>query len=58
MIRLLLVEDDNNLSYIVQTGLQDIIGGYEVIMPATEKKVWKPGKNITLTSLFQTSTCP
>lgn len=29
MIRLLLVEDDNNLSYIVQTGLQDIIGGYE-----------------------------
>ncbi len=31
MIKLLLVEDDTNLSYIVQSGLQDIIGGYEVI---------------------------
>lgn len=31
MIKLLLVEDDTNLSYIVQIGLQDIIGGYEVI---------------------------
>lgn len=31
MIRLLLVEDDPTLTYIVQTGLQDIIGGYEVI---------------------------
>ena len=31
MIKLLLVEDDKNLSYIVQSGLQDIIGGYEVI---------------------------
>lgn len=31
MIKLLLVEDDVNLSYIVQAGLQDVIGGYEVI---------------------------
>jgi len=31
MIKLLLVEDDKNLSYILQSGLQDIIGGYEVI---------------------------
>lgn len=31
MIKLLLVEDDTNLSYIVHNGLQEIIGGYEVI---------------------------
>ena len=31
MIKLLLVEDDANLCYIVQTGLQDLIGGYEVV---------------------------
>lgn len=31
MIRLLLVEDDNNMRYIMQTGLQDLIGGYEVV---------------------------
>ena len=31
MIKLLLVEDDVNLCYIVQAGLQDVIGGYEVI---------------------------
>ena len=30
MIRLLLVEDDNNMRYIIQSGLQDLIGGYEV----------------------------
>lgn len=30
MIKLLLVEDDANLRYIVQSGLQDLIGGYEV----------------------------
>ena len=44
MIRLLLVEDDNNLSYIVQTGLQDIIGGYEVITACNGKEgleAWK-----------------
>lgn len=31
MIKLLLVEDDKNLAYIIQSGLEDIIGGYEVI---------------------------
>ena len=28
MIKLLLVEDDANLRYIVQGGLEDMIGGY------------------------------
>lgn len=44
MIKLLLVEDDRNLSYIVQTGLQDIIGGYEVITAFNGKEglnAWK-----------------
>lgn len=31
MIKLLLVEDDPNFSYIMKSGLQEIIGGYEVI---------------------------
>lgn len=31
MIKLLLVEDDASLRYIVQGGLEDMIGGYEVI---------------------------
>ena len=30
MIKLLLVEDDPNLRYVVQCGLVDIIGGYDV----------------------------
>lgn len=30
MIRLLLVEDDESLAYIEKTGLEEIIGGYEV----------------------------
>lgn len=34
MIKLLLVEDDANLSYIVQSGLEDMIGGYEVVTAA------------------------
>ncbi|MDY3267833.1 MAG: response regulator transcription factor [Phocaeicola sp.] len=44
MIKLLLVEDDKNLSYIVQSGLQDIIGGYEVITAFNGKEglqAWK-----------------
>lgn len=44
MIKLLLVEDDANLSYIVQSGLQDLIGGYEVVTAANGKeglKVWE-----------------
>ena len=48
MIKLLLVEDDVNLRYIVQTGLQEIIGGYEVTVAENGKegieawKKWKP----------------
>lgn len=34
MVKLLLVEDDVNLSYIVQTGLEDLIGGYQVFTAA------------------------
>ena len=47
MIRLLLVEDDANLCYIVQAGLQEIIGGYEVIVATNGKEgyeVWKKQK--------------
>ena len=31
MIKLLLVEDDANLCYIIRGGLEDMIGGYEVM---------------------------
>lgn len=34
MIKLLLVEDDASLRYIVKGGLEDMIGGYEVIAAA------------------------
>lgn len=48
MIKLLLIEDDVNLRYIVQAGLQEIIGGYEVTVAGNGKegleiwKNWKP----------------
>ena len=35
MVKLLLVEDDVNLSYIVQTALEDLIGGYQVFTAHT-----------------------
>ena len=38
MIRLLLVEDDANLSYIIQGGLEDMIGGYEVLTAKNGKE--------------------
>lgn len=38
MIRLLLVEDDANLSYIIQGGLEDMIGGYEVTIAPNGKE--------------------
>ena len=44
MIKLLLVEDDPNLCYIVQSGLQELIGGYEVYTASNGKEgleVWK-----------------
>ena len=44
MIKLLLVEDDESLAYIEKTGLEDIIGGYEVSTAANGKegvKMWE-----------------
>ena len=44
MITLLLVEDDPTLTYIVQSGLEDIIGGYKVITASNGKegiKAWE-----------------
>ena len=38
MIRLLLVEDDANLSYIIQGGLEDMIGGSEVTIAPNGKE--------------------
>ena len=38
MIKLLLVEDDPNLCYIVQSGLQELIGGYDVCTAANGKE--------------------
>ena len=38
MIKLLLVEDDPTFSYIVKSGLQEIIGGYEVITAMNGKE--------------------
>ena len=42
MIKLLLVEDDASLCYMVKSSLEDLIGGYE-------KKGWMPGKSINRT---------
>lgn len=47
MIKLLLVEDDVNLSYIIRGGLEDMIGGYEVVTAVNGKeglRVWKERK--------------
>lgn len=44
MIKLLIVEDDASLAYIEKTGLEDIIGGYEVTTAANGKeglKAWE-----------------
>ena len=38
MIKLLLVEDDPTFSYIVNSGLQEFIGGYEVITAMNGKE--------------------
>lgn len=43
MIKLLLVEDDANLCYIIRGGLEDMIGGYEVITASNGEeglKMW------------------
>ena len=39
MIKLLLVEDDANLRYIIRGGLEDMIGGYE-IKDASKCRLW------------------
>lgn len=44
MIRLLLVEDDANLCYIIRGGLEDMIGGYEVLTASNGEeglKIWR-----------------
>lgn len=44
MIKLLLVEDDSQLRYIIQGGLEDMLGGYEVLVAsngAEGLELWK-----------------
>lgn len=44
IIKLLLVEDDANLCYIIQGGLEDMIGGYKVLTVSNGEEgldVWK-----------------
>ena len=44
MIKLLLVEDDASLGYMVKSSLEDLIGGYEVIIANNGKEgldAWK-----------------
>ena len=48
MTKVLLVEDDANLCYIIKGGLEDMIGGYEVETASDGQegirkwKSWKP----------------
>ncbi|NDV57530.1 response regulator transcription factor [Bacteroides sp. 519] len=47
MIKLLLVEDNESLNYIIQTSLEDVIGGYEVKTALNGKEgliLWKEYK--------------
>ena len=47
MTRLLLVEDDANLCYIIRGGLEDMIGGYEIQTAADGEeglRIWKTRK--------------
>ena len=47
MIKLLLVEDDENLNYIIKGSLEDMIGGYEVLTVLNGEeglKVWRDFK--------------
>ncbi|MDR3060961.1 MAG: response regulator transcription factor [Dysgonamonadaceae bacterium] len=44
MIKLLLIEDDSNLSYIIKSSLEEIIGGYQVTLASNGKEglaLWK-----------------
>ena len=38
MIKLLLIEDDAQLLYMVRSGLEDMIGGYEVLTAVNGKE--------------------
>ena len=55
MIKLLLVEDDANLCYIIRGGLEDMIGGYEVMTASNGEEGY--GRSNILISLFQTLRC-
>lgn len=44
MIKLLLVEDDASLSYMIKGSLEDMIGGYEVSVAANGKEGFKQWK--------------
>ena len=58
MIKLLLVEDDVNLRYIVEAGLQEIIGGYEIwCAGGNGKEGLRDGKTRNLISSFQMLIC-
>lgn len=45
IIKLLLVEDDANLCYIIQGGLEDMIGGYKVLTASNGRKDWPFGRH-------------
>ena len=45
IIKLLLVEDDANLCYIIQGGLEDMIGGYKVLTHPMARKDWPFGRH-------------
>jgi len=38
MIKLLLIEDDTNLGYIIKTSLEEIIGGYDISLASNAKE--------------------
>ena len=58
MIKLLLVEDDTNLCYIIRGGLEDMIGGYEVMTASNgEEGLRIYGRSNIPISLFQTLRC-
>lgn len=57
MIKLLLVEDDANLCYIIRGGLEDMIGGYEVMTASNGEEGLKIWKEQHLDIIIQTLRC-
>ena len=58
MVKLLLVEDDANLCYIIQGGLEDMIGGYEVMTAANGEeglRLWHEQKPDVIVSDIEMS---